>query len=44
MAGAGHIYRRDYETVAASYLWFTVQNHLPALRAAVQRELDMIGG
>jgi uncharacterized protein with HEPN domain len=44
MAGAGNIYRHDYETVAASYSWFTVQNHLPALSAAVQRERDMIGG
>ena len=31
MAGAENIYRHDYEDVAASYVWVTVQDHLPAL-------------
>jgi uncharacterized protein with HEPN domain len=39
MAGAGNIYRHDYEDVAASYVWVTVQNHLPLLRAVIEREL-----
>ncbi len=39
MAGAGNIYRHNYEDVAASYVWTTVCNHLPALRAAMAQEL-----
>src|SRR5882724_3942213 len=35
MAGAGNVYRHDYEDVAASYVWTTVQNHLPPLRAVI---------
>jgi len=39
MAGAGNIYRHDYEDVAASYVWTTVRNHLPPLRAVIDQEL-----
>jgi uncharacterized protein with HEPN domain len=39
MAGAGNIYRHDYEDVAISYVWITLQNHLPPLRIVVEREL-----
>ena len=39
MAGAGNVYRHNYEDVAASYVWTTVQNHLPPLRAVIQHEL-----
>jgi uncharacterized protein with HEPN domain len=39
MAGAGNVYRHDYEDVAPSYVWATVQNHLPPLRLAIEREL-----
>ena len=39
MAGAGNIYRHDYEDVAASYVWVTIQNHLPPLRAVISQEL-----
>ncbi|MGC2203881.1 MAG: HepT-like ribonuclease domain-containing protein [Stellaceae bacterium] len=39
MAGAGDVYRHDYEDVGASYVWRTVQNHLPPLRAVIQQEL-----
>lgn len=39
MAGAGNIYRHDYEDVAVSYVWVTLQNHLPPLRIVVEREL-----
>jgi uncharacterized protein with HEPN domain len=43
MAAAGNIYRHDYEDVAASYVWVTVLNHLPPLRAAIDHELAGIG-
>ncbi len=43
MAGAGNIYRHDYEDVAASYVWITVQNHLPPLRAVIERALARLG-
>ena len=39
MAGAGNIYRHDYEDVAAPYVWVTIQDHLPALRAVIAQEL-----
>jgi len=39
MAAAGNTYRHDYEDVAASYVWVTLQNHLPPLRAVIDREL-----
>jgi uncharacterized protein with HEPN domain len=34
MAGAGKVYRHDYESVEAYEVWITIQDHLPALRAA----------
>ncbi len=37
MAGAGNVYRHDYEDVAVSYVWLTLQNHLPPLRVVVER-------
>lgn len=40
MPRAGSVYRHDYEDVAASYIWDTVQHHLPPLRLVVTRELD----
>jgi Ribonuclease HepT-like len=39
MAGAGNIYRHDYEDVAAQQVWDTVQIDLPPLRAAIAQEL-----
>jgi uncharacterized protein with HEPN domain len=39
MAGAGNVYRHDYENVAARYVWDTVQLALPPLRAVIEREL-----
>jgi uncharacterized protein with HEPN domain len=39
MAGAGNVYRHDYEDVAADYVWDTVQLALPPLRAVVDAEL-----
>lgn len=38
MAGAGNIYRHDYEDVAANQVWDTVQIDLPPLRAAIAAE------
>jgi uncharacterized protein with HEPN domain len=39
MAGAGNIYRHDYEDVAAQHVWDAVQIDLPPLRVVIQREL-----
>jgi uncharacterized protein with HEPN domain len=43
MAGAGNVYRHDYEDVAANYVWDTVQVALPPLRAVVKHELRQLG-
>ncbi len=43
MAGAGNIYRHDYEDVAAQHVWDTVRIDLPPLRLAIDRELAGIG-
>lgn len=40
IAGAGNIYRHNYEDVAARFVWETVQRDLPSLRAVIARELD----
>src|SRR5665213_1187611 len=29
MAGAGNVYRHDYEDVAVSFVWVVLQDHLP---------------
>jgi uncharacterized protein with HEPN domain len=39
MAGAGNVYRHDYEDVAASFVWVVLQDHLPSLRLVVEQEL-----
>ena len=39
MAGAGNIYRHDYEDVAAKLVWDTVQLALPPLRDVVALEV-----
>jgi uncharacterized protein with HEPN domain len=39
MAGAGNIYRHDYEDVAAQFVWDTVQRALPSLREVVEAEI-----
>lgn len=39
MAGAGNVYRHDYEDVAAQDVWDTVRIALPPLRAVVEQEL-----
>jgi uncharacterized protein with HEPN domain len=39
MAGAGNVYRHDYEDVAAQFVWDTVQLALPSLREVVEIEI-----
>jgi len=39
MAGAGNVYRHDYEDVVAKLVWDTVQVAPPPLRAMVTQEL-----
>lgn len=39
IAGAGNVYRHDYEDVLPSILWNTVLNHLDRLEQAVRNEI-----
>ena len=39
IAGAGNIYRHDYDNVLESYVWTTVMDSLPSLLAVVDAEL-----
>lgn len=39
MAGAGNVYRHDYEDVVAHLVWDTVERSLPSLRAVVNEEI-----
>jgi uncharacterized protein with HEPN domain len=39
MAGAGNVYRHDYEDVAAQFVWDTVQRALLSLREVVEVEI-----
>ena len=41
MAGAGNIYRHDYEDVAAQFVWETVRRSLSPLRAVIKQELGL---
>jgi uncharacterized protein with HEPN domain len=40
MAGAGNVYRHDYEDVAAEFVWETIERALPPLRAVIEIELE----
>jgi uncharacterized protein with HEPN domain len=40
IAGAGNIYRHDYENVAANMIWETVRQALPPLRAVIVAEIE----
>lgn len=42
MAGAGNVYRHDYEDVAARFVWDTVRRDLPHLRVVIEREIDAL--
>lgn len=44
MAGAGNVYRHDYEEVDPEEVWVTVLDHLPSLRVVVELELGKTGG
>ncbi|WGS20466.1 MULTISPECIES: HepT-like ribonuclease domain-containing protein [unclassified Bradyrhizobium] len=44
MAGAGNVYRHDYEDVAAQFVWDTVELALPPLRAVVEQEIVRLTG
>ena len=39
VAGAGNVYRHDYDLVAEQLIWHTATNMLPPLLAAVESEL-----
>jgi len=43
MAGAGNVYRHDYEDVAASFVWVVLEDHLPKLSIVVDQELTAFG-
>jgi len=43
MAGAGNVYRHDYEDVSAKLVWDSVQLALPPLRDVVAREIAALG-
>jgi uncharacterized protein with HEPN domain len=40
MAGAGNVYRHDYEAVSSLMIWRTVQERMTDLIAACEAELD----
>ena len=45
MAGAGNVYRHDYEDVRQRLVWGTVQERFPALLSVVEQEpASEIGG
>jgi uncharacterized protein with HEPN domain len=39
MAAAGNVYRHNYENVTARRVWKPLEDHLPALRIAIEKEL-----
>ena len=43
VAGAGNVYRHDYEDVRQRAVWNTAQKRLPPLLAAVEQELRQLG-
>jgi uncharacterized protein with HEPN domain len=42
LAGAGNVYRHDYEDVAAMQVWEAVQLALPPLRVVIEGELAIL--
>ena len=42
IAGAGNVYRHDYEDVAAEFVWETLERALPQLRAVIEAELKRV--
>jgi len=43
IAGAGNVYRHDYEDVRQQLVWGTVHNQLPILLTAIEQELAQLG-
>jgi uncharacterized protein with HEPN domain len=43
MAGAGNVYRHDYEDVVAHLVWDTVERSLPSLRIVIDEEIARPG-
>jgi len=43
MAGAGNVYRHDYEDVRQRLVWGTLHNRLPDLLTVVELELQQLG-
>lgn len=43
VAGAGNVYRHDYEDVRQRAVWNTVRKYLPPLLAMVEQELRDLG-
>lgn len=41
IAGAGNVYRHDYEDLSALIIWNTVRKALPPLLASIERELAL---
>ena len=41
--GIGNVYRHSYENVAEQQVWLTVHDHLPALLAVIDEEIEMAG-
>lgn len=39
MAGAGNVYRHDYDQVATRRVWQTLRLALPPLRVVIEQEL-----
>jgi len=39
MAAAGNFYRHNYEDVTPRRVWTTIREHLPPLRAVIDKEL-----
>jgi len=44
IAGAGNIFRHEYEDVRALRVWGTLTVSLPSLKAVIEQELATLGG
>jgi uncharacterized protein with HEPN domain len=42
MAGAGNVYRHDYEDVEQKLVWQAIKHRLPELLTVVERELNKL--
>ncbi len=42
VAGAGNVYRHDYDSVDDAVIWHTINNELTPLKAAVHAELALL--